>query len=96
MPPRPALMLVFVCVLALLVCASSLCLTPPGQGPFSAVHGPCSIFAAKRAAARVHSLIRTTALLAVLPAALMVWRTAVNSLTLPPSDRKPVVYILTC
>jgi len=59
MPPRLALML-FVTLLALVVCASSVWLIPAGQGPFSAAYGPISIFQAQRAAARLVSCIRLT------------------------------------
>ena len=59
MPPRLALTL-FVAVLTLMVCASSVWLIPAGQGPFSAAYGPISIFQAQRAAARLVSCIRLT------------------------------------
>ena len=59
MPPRLALTL-FVTVLTLMVCASSVWLIPAGQGPFSAAYGPISIFQAQRAAARLVSCIRLT------------------------------------
>ncbi len=54
MPSRLALT-VFVAVLALAVCCSSICLIPAGQGPFAAAYGPISIFQAQRAAARLVS-----------------------------------------
>jgi hypothetical protein len=66
MLPRLALM-VFVAVLTLAVCFSSICLIPAGQGPFSAAYGPISIFQARRTAARLVSCICST-----LPAALVV------------------------
>ena len=59
MPPRLALTL-FVAVLTLMVCSSSVWLIPAGQGPFSAAYGPISIFQAQRAAARLVSCIRST------------------------------------
>ena len=95
MSTRPALMLLFVLVLALLVCASTVCLAPSGHGSFSAVHGPNSIFVAKRAAGRALSLIRTTPIFALLPA-LAAGINAVKDLALSPLDERVVICILTC
>lgn len=95
MSPRPALMLLFVLVLVLLVCTSTVWLAPSGHGSFSAVHGPDTIFLAKRAAGRVFSLIRTTLVFAVL-LALAAGINAVKDLALSPLDEHVVICILTC
>lgn len=44
---------VFVLVVMVLVCVSSICLVPAGQGPFSAAHGPVTALRARRAAFRL-------------------------------------------
>jgi len=97
MSSRPTLVLLFVLVLALLVCASSITLTPPGQGSFSAVHGPSSIFVAKRAASRVLSFIRAAFVVAQLSRLPIIdCSNIVNNLTSPSSDHRILARILTC
>jgi F0F1-type ATP synthase assembly protein I len=95
MPFRPATILLFAIVLALMVCASSIWLVPFGQAPFSSVYGPNSIFLAKRAAACLVACIHATLIAAQLAASIdrtdvatdLVWR---------PSDRQPLMSFLTC
>lgn len=95
MRPRSASMLLFVFVLVLLVCTSSIWLAPQGHGSFASVYGPRSSFTAKRAAGRVLSFIRTTLLVGLLPA-LTSRVNAVSELVLPRLDDQLVNCILTC
>lgn len=95
MSDRSKLMLLFVVALTLVVCASSVCLAPMGHGSFSAVHGPHSIFVAKRAAARLLSSIRVTLVAALFPAHAG-WINTTADVDLYPPDRKLVVCTLTC
>lgn len=87
-------MLLFVIALTLAVCTSSVCLAPIGHGSFSAVHGPNSIFVAKRAAARILSSIRITLVIALLPAHVG-WINMAADVVLCPPDRQLVTCILT-
>lgn len=95
MSSRPALMLLFVIVLTAAVCFSSVCLAPVGHGSFSAVHGPSSIFVAKRAAARILSSIRITLVIALLLTHAG-WINMAADVALCPPDRQLVTGILTC
>ena len=92
---RPATILLFAIVLALVVCASTICLVPFGQAPFSSVYGPNSIFLAKRAAARLVACIHAT--LTAAQVAASIGRTdIVTDLVWRPSDRQPLMSFLTC
>ena len=95
MSARPALMLLLVLALILVLCTSSICLIPAGRGSFSAVHGPDSIFLARRALGRVLSFIRTSLVVAFLPA-LVGWINAVNDSVFSPVDKQPLICGLIC
>jgi hypothetical protein len=95
MSPRPALMLLLVVALILIVCISSIWLIPAGRGSFSAVHGPNSIFVAKRAVGRMLSFIRTTLVVALLRA-LAGWVNAARDVVLSFTDNQVSTCVLTC